>query len=177
MTATPPSRIALPPRPAASDVFGSTASPGLSPSDASPSVPYPNRGMNSRSLRPSFSTAGGGRRKVSRATLRGLEDLDTDEDGGAKLPTLVPGIRPAYSTPLPVLPMVVLCIVSLVMCQLECSEYSSPLTCRPCYLSYCPLIYVHRFSCPWWKVRDSSSPRERTDALCRLLCPSGMGRG
>jgi hypothetical protein len=35
-----------------------------------------------------------------------------DEDGEApKLPTLVPGIRPAYSTPLPVLPMLVLCIV------------------------------------------------------------------
>ena len=50
---------------------------------------------------------------MSRATLRGLEDLGLDdEDEGAKLPTLVPGIRPAYSTPLPVLPMVVLCIVS-----------------------------------------------------------------
>jgi hypothetical protein len=83
MTATPPSRIALPARRPASDIFGTAASPGLS------------------------------RRKVSRATLRGLEDLDADDEG-AKLPSLVPGIRPAYSTPLPVLPMVVLCIVSRV---------------------------------------------------------------
>lgn len=42
-----------------------------------------------------------------------LGDLDIpDEELVAKLPTLVPGIRPAYSTPLPVLPMIVLCIVS-----------------------------------------------------------------
>jgi len=34
------------------------------------------------------------------------------DDEGPKLPTLVPGIRPAYSTPLPMLPMIVLCIVS-----------------------------------------------------------------
>jgi hypothetical protein len=113
MTATPPSRIALPARRPASDIFGTAASPGLSPSDASPSVPYPNRGHTNRSLRPSFSTVGATRRKVSRATLRGLEDLDADDEG-AKLPSLVPGIRPAYSTPLPVLPMVVLCIVSRV---------------------------------------------------------------
>lgn len=114
MTATPPTRISIPPRATPSDVFGSGASPAESPSDPSASVPYPNsnRRLVSRSLRPSFSTARG-TRKVSRATLRGLEDLGLDdEDEGAKLPTLVPGIRPAYSTPLPVLPMVVLCIVS-----------------------------------------------------------------
>jgi len=114
MTATPPARISLPPRQPPSDVFGAGAS---SPADSpSPSVPYPNRHLINRSLRPSFSTVGG-RRKVSRATLRGLEDLGLDdEDEGAKLPTLVPGIRPAYSTPLPVLPMIVLCIVSRLFC-------------------------------------------------------------
>ena len=42
--------------------------------------------------------------------MGGLDDFDADEVN-AKLPTLVPGIRTAYSTPLPVLPMVVLCIV------------------------------------------------------------------
>lgn len=52
-------------------------------------------------------------RRVSR-----LAQLDDDGDA-PKLPTLVPGIRPAYSTPLPVLPMLVLCIVSLLLA--ECS--------------------------------------------------------
>lgn len=109
MTATPPAHITLPRRQPPSDVFGGSSSPADSPS---PSGPYSNRHLINRSLRPSFSTAGG-RRKVSRATLRGLEDLGLDdEDESTKLPTLVPGIRPAYSTPLPVLPMVVLCIVS-----------------------------------------------------------------
>ena len=37
---------------------------------------------------------------------------DIGDEGEVKLPTLVPGIRPAYSTPLPALPMAVLCIVS-----------------------------------------------------------------
>lgn len=37
---------------------------------------------------------------------------DAGQVEDVKLPTLVPGIRPAYSTPLPALPMVVLCIVS-----------------------------------------------------------------
>jgi hypothetical protein len=37
-----------------------------------------------------------------------------DDEGKPAIPTLLPNIRPAYSTPLPVLPMVVLCIVSHV---------------------------------------------------------------
>lgn len=101
MTATPPTRIAIPPRPDGADVFGTAASSPLE---------QVNRRIASRNLRPSFSTAGGGRRRVSRAPLGGLDDLDADE-ANAKLPTLVPGIRTAYSTPLPVLPMIVLCIV------------------------------------------------------------------
>jgi hypothetical protein len=114
MTATPPAHITLPRRQPPSDVFGGSSSPADSPS---PSGPYSNRHLINRSLRPSFSTAGG-RRKVSRATLRGLEDLGLDdEDESTKLPKLVPGIRPAYSTPLPVLPMVVLCIVSHIFEQ------------------------------------------------------------
>jgi hypothetical protein len=39
----------------------------------------------------------------------GMTDVGDEEE--IKLPTLVPGIRPAYSTPLPGLPMAVLCIV------------------------------------------------------------------
>lgn len=35
-----------------------------------------------------------------------------EEEGKPAIPTLLPNIRPAYATPLPVLPMVVLCIVS-----------------------------------------------------------------
>jgi hypothetical protein len=163
MTATPPAHITLPRRQPASDVFGGASSPADSPS---PSGPYSNRHLVNRSLRPSFSTAGG-RRKVSRATLRGLEDLGLDdEDESTKLPTLVPGIRPAYSTPLPVLPMVVLCIVS--------HSVNTELMERQCFRSYYQLIYVHRSYYPWSKVSDlrregrgatnnqDSSPRQGT---------------
>lgn len=68
------------------------------------------------SVRPSFSTFREPHRR-SRAPSRvssrhlGLDDEDI------KLPSLVPGIRPAYSTPLPVLPMIVLCIVSWICGQ------------------------------------------------------------
>jgi hypothetical protein len=144
MTATPPAHITLPRRQPPSDVFGGSSSPADSPS---PSGPYSNRHLVNRSLRPSFSTAGG-RRKVSRATLRGLEDLGLDdEDESTKLPTLVPGIRPAYSTPLPVLPMVVLCIVSHLA--------STKLTERQCFRSYYQLICVHPSYYPWLKVSHS----------------------
>ena len=143
MTATPPAHISLPRRQPASDVFGGSSSPADSPS---PSGPYSNRHLVNRSLRPSFSTAGG-RRKVSRATLRGLEDLGLDdEDESTKLPTLVPGIRPAYSTPLPVLPMVVLCIVSHLI--------SIKLTGRQCSRNCFQLICVHPSCFPWSKVSD-----------------------
>lgn len=69
----------------------------------------------SRSARPSFATQR--TRRGSRATMIIHDDADPNHGGtgdgeGVKLPTLVPGIRPAYSTPLPTLPMVVLCIVS-----------------------------------------------------------------
>jgi hypothetical protein len=138
MTATPPTRISLPPRQPLSDVFGGASSPADSPS---PSNPYPNRHLVNRSLRPSFSTAGG-RRKVSRATLRGLEDLGLDdEDESTKLPSLVPGIRPAYSTPLPVLPMVVLCIVS----RTSETTTDNRRCCPNCSL----LICVHPSYCQW----------------------------
>jgi len=142
MTATPPAHITLPRRQPPSDVFGGASSPADSPS--SPSGPYSNRHLVNRSLRPSFSTAGG-RRKVSRATLRGLEDLGLDdEDESTKLPTLVPGIRPAYSTPLPVLPMVVLCIVS----HLVSAKLIDRRCCQNCY----QLICVHHSYYPWSKV-------------------------
>ncbi|KLT39562.1 major facilitator superfamily MFS-1 [Cutaneotrichosporon oleaginosum] len=62
------------------------------------------------SVRPSFSTFRETHRR-SRAASRSSHHHFEDED--IKLPSLVPGIRPAYSTPLPVLPMVVLCIAML----------------------------------------------------------------
>lgn len=99
MTATPPGKIKLPPGPSPADVFD------MSTDSASPSpystVPMPKG--HRRSIRPSFSTVGRGTRRGSMATAL--------EEDVPKLPTLVPGIRPAYSTPLPMLPMIVLCIV------------------------------------------------------------------
>lgn len=83
-TATPPSKISLPPVP---DVFNETPS---------------NLGSHSRPYRRSFSTVR--ERRASNV-----------EDDTPKLPTLVPGIRPAYSTPLPALPMIVLCIVRSIL--------------------------------------------------------------
>ncbi|BEI92065.1 uncharacterized protein CcaverHIS019_0408850 [Cutaneotrichosporon cavernicola] len=62
------------------------------------------------SVRPSFSTFHEPHRR-SRAASRSSHHHFDDAD--FKLPSLVPGIRPAYSTPLPVLPMIVLCIAML----------------------------------------------------------------
>jgi hypothetical protein len=92
--ATPPSKIVLPPKTTPADVFDMTSESGYSPS-----VPHPRR----RSARPSFSTVG---RNTRRGSMVG------GDEEPLKLPTLVPGIRPAYSSPLPVLPMIVLCIAS-----------------------------------------------------------------
>lgn len=63
------------------------------------------------SVRPSFSTFRGDSYRRSRAASRSSYHHAFDDDE-IKLPSLVPGIRPAYSTPLPVLPIMVLCIVS-----------------------------------------------------------------
>lgn len=77
------------------------------------STPQYHEPRRSSAIRPSHSTfrdsARRSSRRVSRASRFGGYDGEEDE---RKLPTLVPGIRPAYSTPLPVLPMIVLCIVS-----------------------------------------------------------------
>ncbi|GMK57099.1 hypothetical protein CspeluHIS016_0309390 [Cutaneotrichosporon spelunceum] len=62
------------------------------------------------SVRPSFSTFQESHRR-SRAASRSSQHHFEDAD--IKLPSLVPGIRPAYSTPLPVLPMIVLCLAML----------------------------------------------------------------
>lgn len=43
------------------------------------------------------------------------------EEGKPAIPSLLPNIRPAYSTPLPVLPMVVLCIVSEISARISWS--------------------------------------------------------
>ena len=127
MSATPPARISLPPRPAPADLFNSalatdspTDSPShavFPPSNAQGQLPLPKARRKS-AARPSFSTSTMGkrsasRRRASRMTVGGMTDVDAD-DLAPKMPTLVPGIRPAYSTPLPVLPMVVLCIASLL---------------------------------------------------------------
>lgn len=136
MSRTPPREIQLPPRPTQSDLLLGDNSALTSDSAAtSPSYQYtpthgaaPGGGTSSgggggygalghgsrgprRSIRPSFATVRS--RRVSRAaTTAGIDEL-VGEEVAPKLPTLVPGIRPAYSTPLPTLPMVVLCIVSL----------------------------------------------------------------
>jgi hypothetical protein len=89
MTATPPGKITLPPGPSPSELFDTSS-------------PYSTGASHSRRPRQSFSTAG-------RARRDSFDDVP-------KLPTLVPGIRPAYSTSLPMLPMVVLCIVSRRSC-------------------------------------------------------------
>ncbi|KAL7424554.1 hypothetical protein Q5752_000238 [Cryptotrichosporon argae] len=115
-TSTPPSRVPLPPPPTSETLRSSaltlSPSPGGSPADASRgagagSLPLPK--ARRRSIRPSFSRQ---RHSSSRGPLGG-GTADDDEHEHPKIPTLVPGIRPAYSTPLPVLPMVVLCIAML----------------------------------------------------------------
>jgi hypothetical protein len=127
MSQTPPGRIALPPPLTTADFSSAVLtddSPAPSPSypfsPASSSAPYPTGSVplpkhRRSSYRPSFSTVGRSRsRRASRASRFGVPIDDDDlfeEDAQPKLPTLVPGIRPAYSTPLPTLPMVVLCIV------------------------------------------------------------------
>jgi hypothetical protein len=107
MSHTPPSRIRLPPHPSTGG-FSDNAidlSPSAStlsrrsPSYFSNSVPPPRR-----SARQSFATLR--TRRGSRGTVLVHDDVED-----IKLPTLVPGIRPAYSTPLPGLPMAVLSIV------------------------------------------------------------------
>lgn len=127
MAQTPPSTIRLPPPPTTSELYSNSALSTDSPASTSgspftahstsptnhrygqASVPLPKSGGR-RSVRASFSTVGKNRR-VSRAGTVGIDEMVQDEDSAPKLPTLVPGIRPAYSTPLPTLPMIVLCIV------------------------------------------------------------------
>lgn len=111
MTQTPPSKIRLPPLPSTADFSDNAISISDSPpsrlspyyagGSASGSVPPPRR-----SARQSFATLR--TRRGSRGTVLIHDDIED-----IKLPTLVPGIRPAYSTPLPGLPMAVLSIVSL----------------------------------------------------------------
>lgn len=107
MAQTPPSKIRLPPQPSTADFSDnaiadspttSTRSPSYF-SSGGPSVPAPRR-----SARQSFATQR--TRRGSRGTVLIHDDVED-----IKLPTLVPGIRPAYSTPLPGLPMAVLSIV------------------------------------------------------------------
>ncbi|WWC94943.1 hypothetical protein V866_001795 [Kwoniella sp. B9012] len=151
MTATPPSKISLPPRPTATDLLGDSAlstetpsptvqrnlhnlnlnSPNGSPSFQARSggtLPRAASKSHRRSMRNSFASYGRGGRRVSRGTPGGGVDIGSplvdDEDLQPKLPTLVPGIRPAYSTPLPVLPMIVMCIAML-------SELLSANLCTP----------------------------------------------
>lgn len=114
MAQTPPSKIRLPPLPSTADfsdnAIADSPSASTSASDArSPSyftggsVPMPRR-----SARQSFATQR--TRRGSRGTVLIHDDVED-----IKLPSLVPGIRPAYSTPLPGLPMVVLSIVSFIV--------------------------------------------------------------
>lgn len=103
------------------------------------------------SYRPSMSSLRSGRivsRRVSRA-------VDGDDEDGVKLPSLVPGIRAAYSTPLPMLPMVVLCIVRCVASASVVDttpDRPQPLTTRPCCPSFCPRTCLSLSCLRWWKV-------------------------
>ncbi|ORX39370.1 hypothetical protein BD324DRAFT_576791 [Kockovaella imperatae] len=142
-TATPPGKITLPPAPSPREIFDdpSYESPRSELNSTrksqrgvqldlndDPSVPLPKQ--RRRSTRPSFATSirrpgtmGIRARQASRASAwSGVAETVMDES--LKLPSLVPGIRPAYSTPLPVLPMVVLCIAML-------SELLSANLCTP----------------------------------------------
>lgn len=129
MTATPPDRIALPPKPTITDILGGSSalasdtpspqahqsfnSPQSSAANGHSKGTIPRSKTRTKSARLSFSSYGRGRAASSRDPVSGIvDDLLNDEDFGPKLPTLVPGIRAAYATPLPVLPMVVMCIVS-----------------------------------------------------------------
>ncbi|WVQ84654.1 hypothetical protein IAT38_006809 [Cryptococcus sp. DSM 104549] len=133
MTATPPTQITIPPRPTSGDILRGSA---LAIDTPSPSAS--NHNLNSpRSL---GRAAGGsvplpkGRRhstygrsasrRISRGTPSGIVDELFADDEAPKLPTLVPGIRPAYSTPLPVLPMIVMCIAMLS--ELLAANLSTP---------------------------------------------------
>lgn len=129
-TATPPSKIRLPPPPSSSDFSDNAVTDSPSNDGRSPSF-FTNVPGSRRSARQSFATLR--TRRGSRGTVIVHDDVDD-----VKLPSLVPGIRPAYSTPLPGLPMVVLSIVSL--------HVRGWLIHRPCApSSYLP-IYVHRSS-------------------------------
>ncbi|OWZ76556.1 hypothetical protein C366_04995 [Cryptococcus neoformans Tu401-1] len=130
MTATPPDRIALPPKPTITDILGGSSalasdtpspqahqsfnSPQSSAANGHSKGTIPRSKTRTKSARLSFSSYGRGRAASSRDPVSGIvDDLLNDEDFGPKLPTLVPGIRAAYATPLPVLPMVVMCIAML----------------------------------------------------------------
>lgn len=118
MAATPPNKIRLPPIPSTADFSDNAIAD--SPADSTLSRRSPSYFTGSasgsrtgsahpprRSARQSFATLR--TRRGSRGTV-----LIHDDAEDIKLPTLVPGIRPAYSTPLPGLPMAVLSIVSSV---------------------------------------------------------------
>jgi hypothetical protein len=110
MTQTPPSKIRLPPLPSTADFSDNAIADSPSTSTHSRLSPYYAGGGGSvppprRSARQSFATLR--TRRGSRGTVLIHDDVED-----IKLPTLVPGIRPAYSTPLPGLPMAVLSIVS-----------------------------------------------------------------
>ena len=141
-SATPPGKITLPTTPTPREIFNNASyeSPvSLSsrsrdagaggnvdlnddPINGSGSVPLPK--PRRRSARPSFAASfrrngpasfgGGNNNNNSNSNRRtsAWSGVETIVDESMKLPSLVPGIRPAYSTPLPVLPMLVLCIVS-----------------------------------------------------------------
>lgn len=132
MASNRPSHIRLPPQPSPGDVFtrhqDSALDSAPTPSEASPAgSPYrqhgsiPSKGKNRDRPLQSFSSAAHGdayrARRMSRASTLARSVLlspGIDDEGKPAIPTLLPNIRPAYSTPLPVLPMVVLCIVSHV---------------------------------------------------------------
>lgn len=135
-TMSRPNHIKLPPQPAPDDVFSRPHNSALdtapTPSDADSPAPSPGP-KGKRSIygkRQSIPSSDAYRsRRMSKASTLAKSVLlspGIEEEGKPAIPTLLPNIRPAYATPLPVLPMIVLCIVSLLLLL------KRPLTkCRP----------------------------------------------
>ena len=135
--ANTPGKISLPPAPTPREIFNNASydSPVSTRSQSRPAgsggnvdlndeandgslpLPKPRRRSTRQSFAASFRRNGpagfggnNGNRRVS-----AWSGVETIVDESMKLPSLVPGIRPAYMTPLPRLPMLVLCIVSSLL--------------------------------------------------------------
>ncbi|KAJ9099285.1 hypothetical protein QFC21_004166 [Naganishia friedmannii] len=133
---------ALDTAPTPSDAASDAESPAASPYRQSSNLSDVSGSKGKRSTlgraserrvdRQSFSSAFGSTsgnyraRRMSKASTLAREALMTagNDEGKPAIPSLLPNIRPAYSTPLPVLPMVVLCIA--MMSEFVAANVSTP---------------------------------------------------